>query len=185
MAGLISGLVKNIHLSSLYHNFESSLNMLGSLNQVRYKRKSYKSANNPQTGVDLHYKKPFQEWWDWDGKGPYKYRHHHYPNNITCRDVQRRRIFKRMHFERSKLGDIRKNDILPSEVQQMAWEKANAMPYDSNIARLNYRCTVTGRARGNYHEFRASRFIFRNEADHARVSGVQRAFWLYNTKINP
>ncbi len=23
-----------------------------------------------------------QEWWDWDGFGPYKYRHHHYPNNI-------------------------------------------------------------------------------------------------------
>jgi hypothetical protein len=24
-----------------------------------------------------------QEWWDWDGFGPYKYWHHHYPNNIT------------------------------------------------------------------------------------------------------
>jgi hypothetical protein len=23
-----------------------------------------------------------QEWWDWGGFGPYKYRHHHHPNNI-------------------------------------------------------------------------------------------------------
>ena len=48
-----------------------------------------------------------QEWWDWDGLGPYKYRHHHYPNNITLRDVQRRRIFKKLHGERSRLGLIR------------------------------------------------------------------------------
>jgi hypothetical protein len=48
-----------------------------------------------------------QEWWDWDGFGPYKYRHHHYPNNITLRDVQRRRIFKRLHGERERINLIR------------------------------------------------------------------------------
>jgi hypothetical protein len=48
-----------------------------------------------------------QEWWDWDGLGPYKYRHHHYPNNITLRDVQRRRIFKRLHGERTRINLIR------------------------------------------------------------------------------
>ena len=41
-----------------------------------------------KVGVNPYKGQAMQEWWDWDGKGPYKYRHHHYPNNITCRDVQ-------------------------------------------------------------------------------------------------
>ena len=44
---------------------------------------------------------------------------------------------------------------------------------------------VTGRARGIFHQYRVSRFIYRAEADYNRLSGVQRAKWLINTKIDP
>jgi hypothetical protein len=56
---------------------------------------------------------PLQEWWDWNGFGPYKYRHHKYPNNLTLRDVQKRRIFKQFAEERLRVNSIFKNEILP------------------------------------------------------------------------
>ena len=54
--------------------------------------RSCKSKRTPhpvpeKVGVNPYMGKKLQEWWDWDGLGPYKYRHHHYPNNITCRWV--------------------------------------------------------------------------------------------------
>ena len=52
----------------------------------RYKHKALQ-VRDTISGVIILYP-ALQEWWDWDGFGPYKYRHHHYPNNITCRDVQ-------------------------------------------------------------------------------------------------
>ena len=115
-----------------------------------------------KVGINPYKGQAMQEWWEWDGKGPYKYRHHHYPNNITCRDVQRRRIFKKFHSEREKLNAIIRNDLLPKELQENAWrEKHFKLPLDSSDRRPNFRCVVTGRARGNYDDFRVSRFIFR------------------------
>ena len=40
------------------------------------------------------------------------------------------------------------------------------------VLRLNRRCSVTGKARGNFHQLRVSRFVFRNEADYNKVSGA-------------
>ena len=47
------------------------------------------------------------------------------------------------------------------------------------------RCAITGRARGIWHQFRVSRMVVRQEADYNRLSGVQRAKWLYNTHLDP
>jgi len=141
---------------------------------------------SPRAGVVMHKHKPAQEWYEWDGFGPYKYRHHHYPRNITLRDVQRRRIFKEHHRERTLLRSVYKNDLLPKELQEGARNKVVwELPLDSDHWRPNFRCVVTGRARGNHQDFRVSRFIFRAEADHNRVSGVQRAHWTHNSKIDP
>jgi len=194
MVGLLSGLVNNV-LSGLGHNCMSrigsnlltnSIETLSAVSQVRHAHtKTYKQDRNPYRGQLRFNGKAVQEWWDWDGLGPYKYRHHYYPNNITQRDVQKRRIFKKRHYERSKLQDVVYNDVLPKEIRDKAFQRILEMPFDSSIIRLVDRCCVTGRARGNLKEYRVSRFIFRNEADHNRVSGCQRAFWDYNTHLKP
>ena len=73
--------------------------------------------------------------------------------------------------------------------------------YFEEMKSYQCRCVVTGRSRGVYRDFRVSRFIFRfeesslwisfnfffcrQEADYNRVSGVQRAHWTHNTKIDP
>ena len=147
--------------------------------------KHRKPEDLPKLGKLAFQDKPIQEWEDWDGFGPYKYRTHYMPNNITQRDVQRRRILKQHVEERLRVNSIRKADVLPSEIRKIADAEIHEVPRASSITNVNRRCAVTGRARGIFHQYRVSRFIFRAEADYNHLSGVQRAQWLTNTKIDP
>ena len=152
--------------------------------------KRRKPEDLPKFPVKEGNKDPFQdkkvqEWDDWDGFGRYKYKPHYMPTNITNRDVQRRRILKQHAEERLRVNCIRKADVLPKEIRKLADAEIHEVPRASSITNVNRRCTVTGRARGIFHQYRVSRFIFRAEADYNRLSGVQRAQWLTNTKIDP
>ena len=60
--------------------------------------------------------KKSQDWWEWDGFGPYKPRYHKYPTNWTLRDVQRRRILQQHAEERNRMTNIFRNDILPQVI---------------------------------------------------------------------
>ena len=73
----------------------------------------------------------------------------------------------------------------PAEIRKIADKEIHEVPRASAITNVNRRCVVTGRARGIFHQYRVSRFIYRAEADYNRLSGVQRAQWLINTKIDP
>ena len=139
----------------------------------------------PNFGQFAFQDKKIQSWDNWDGFGCYKYKPHYMPNNITQRDVQRRRILKQHAEERLRVNCIRKANLLPSEIRKIADAEIHDVPRASSITNVNRRCTVTGRARGIFHQYRVSRFIFRAEADYNRLSGVQRAQWLINTKIDP
>merc|ERR1712179_317636 len=112
------------------------------------------------------------DWWDWNGFGPYKKRPHEYPNGMTLKDLQRRRIFKEFAEERLRINCIRKADILPQEIRTLANKEIHDVPRDSSITRLNRRCSITGRPRGIFHQFRVSRMIFRQQADYNKLSGV-------------
>ena len=129
--------------------------------------------------------KPHQSWWDWDGIGRYEFRNHGYPTNLMLRDVQKRRMFAKHNEERIKINAIWKNTILPKELRDFAYRQIQSHPRDSTVLRINRRCAVTGRARGVFHQFRVSRFIFREQADHNRVSGAQRADWIKGIHIKP
>ena len=151
----------------------------------KFKSKSKKAESLPSFGQLAFKDKPIQEWDNWDGFGCYKYKPHYMPNNITQRDVQRRRILKHHAEERLRVNCIRKADVLPSEIRRIADSEIHEVPRASSITNVNRRCTVTGRPRGIFHQYRVSRFVFRAEADYNRLSGVQRAQWLINTKIDP
>ena len=129
--------------------------------------------------------KPVQEWHEWDGFGPYKYGHHHMVNNRMNRDFQHRRIFKIHHERRMRINCIRKAELLPKEIRRVANKEIIQVPRNSSITAIKRRCTLSGRARGIFHQFRVSRLVFRMQADYNKVSGVQRAHWLYSTHIKP
>ena len=71
------------------------------------------------------------------------------------------------------------------ELVRQAKEEIHKIPRDSSIQRVNRRCTITGRARGIFHQFRVSRFIFRAEADYNKVSGAIRAKWMRGVDLKP
>ena len=69
--------------------------------------------------------------------GPYKYRTHYMPNNITQRDVQRRRKLKQHVEERLRVNCIRKADVLPSEIRKIDNAEIHEVPRASSITNVN------------------------------------------------
>lgn len=93
------------------------------------------------------------------------------------RDFLRRKLVERENITRLRINALRKNTILPRELQEVADAEIAALPYRSSITHLTNRCAVTSRARGNVLKWRLSRFVFRYLSDHNLMSGIQRAHW--------
>nr|XP_027319267.2 28S ribosomal protein S14, mitochondrial [Anas platyrhynchos] len=93
------------------------------------------------------------------------------------RDVKRRRLAYEYADERLRINAIRKNTILPKELQEVADKEIAALPRDSCPVRIRNRCVLTSRPRGVKRRWRLSRIVFRHFADHAQMSGIQRAMW--------
>lgn len=91
------------------------------------------------------------------------------------KDNRRRQTVKNENITRLRLNALRKNTILPHELQEIADAEIDALPRDSSHCRLVMRCAVTSRPRNNVVRYRLSRFVFRELADHNLLSGVQRA----------
>ncbi|NWQ95638.1 RT14 protein, partial [Burhinus bistriatus] len=93
------------------------------------------------------------------------------------RDVKRRKLAYEYADERLRINAIRKNTILPRELQEVADKEIAALPRDSCPVRIRNRCVLTSRPRGVKRRWRLSRIVFRHFADHAQMSGIQRAMW--------
>lgn len=93
------------------------------------------------------------------------------------RDYLRRKLVEKENITRLRINALRKNTILPRELQEVADAEIAALPYRSSITHLTNRCCVTSRARGNVLRWKLSRFVFRHLVDYNKMSGVQRAMW--------
>ncbi|NXG48089.1 RT14 protein, partial [Psilopogon haemacephalus] len=93
------------------------------------------------------------------------------------RDVKRRKLAYEYADERLRINAIRKNTILPKELQEVADKEIAALPRDSCPTRIRNRCILTSRPRGVKRRWRLSRIVFRHFADHGQMSGIQRAMW--------
>lgn len=78
---------------------------------------------------------------------------------------------------RLRVNAMRKNDILPVEIRQLADAEIFGYPRDSTPLRIKNRCCITSRPRGTVYKWRLSRIVFRHLSDHNLLSGVQRAMW--------
>uniref|UniRef100_A0A8C4QRT7 28S ribosomal protein S14, mitochondrial n=1 Tax=Eptatretus burgeri TaxID=7764 RepID=A0A8C4QRT7_EPTBU len=93
------------------------------------------------------------------------------------RDVKRRKLAHEYANERLRLNALRKNTILPKQLQMEADREIAALPRDSCPVRIRNRCVLTSRPRGVKRRWRLSRIVFRHLADHGQMSGIQRAMW--------
>uniref|UniRef100_A0A4X2K758 28S ribosomal protein S14, mitochondrial n=1 Tax=Vombatus ursinus TaxID=29139 RepID=A0A4X2K758_VOMUR len=100
------------------------------------------------------------------------------------RDVKRRKMAFEFADERLRINSLRKNTILPKDLQEVADQEIAALPRDSCPVRIRNRCVMTSRPRGVKRRWRLSRIVFRHLADHGQLSGVQRAicYWKKNTE---
>ncbi|XP_029177280.1 28S ribosomal protein S14, mitochondrial [Nylanderia fulva] len=102
-------------------------------------------------------------------------------NFVGCwqlRDRKRRRWAKQYAEERLRLVALKRNDILPKEIIQLAGTQIDeTIPRQTALRQLTPRCVVTSRGRGTVHRWRLSRFIFRDLVDYNKMAGVQRAMW--------
>ncbi|KAG5897181.1 hypothetical protein JTB14_022542 [Gonioctena quinquepunctata] len=98
-------------------------------------------------------------------------------NRWMIRDVKRRKITTEYAPLRLRVNSLRKNDILPPEIRELADAQIEALPRDSALVRTNKRCVLTSRPRGVVHRWRLSRIVFRHLADYNKLAGVQRAMW--------
>uniref|UniRef100_A0A672TVP3 28S ribosomal protein S14, mitochondrial n=2 Tax=Strigops habroptila TaxID=2489341 RepID=A0A672TVP3_STRHB len=93
------------------------------------------------------------------------------------RDVKRRKLAYEYADQRLRINAIRKNTILPKELQEVADKEIADLPRDSCPVRIRNRCVLTSRPRGVRRRWRLSRIVFRHFADHGEMSGIQRAMW--------
>ncbi|PNF29362.1 28S ribosomal protein S14, mitochondrial [Cryptotermes secundus] len=93
------------------------------------------------------------------------------------KDVKRRKTVKEFGAERMRINSLRKNDILPQELREVADQEVAALPRDSNYIRVRHRCAITSRPRGVVFKWRLSRIVWRHLADYNKLAGVQRAIW--------
>ncbi|KAJ8406196.1 hypothetical protein AAFF_G00304270 [Aldrovandia affinis] len=93
------------------------------------------------------------------------------------RDVKRRQMAFEYADERLRINALRKNNILPKQLQEVADKEIAALPRDSCPVRIRNRCVMTSRPRGVKRRWRLSRIVFRHLADHNQMSGIQRAMW--------
>ncbi|CAH1176138.1 unnamed protein product [Phaedon cochleariae] len=100
-----------------------------------------------------------------------------YVNRWMIRDVKRRKLTTELAPMRLRINSLRKNDVLPPEIRELADADINAMPRDSALVRCTNRCVITSRPRGTVYRWRLSRIVFRHLSDYNKLSGVQRAMW--------
>jgi len=93
------------------------------------------------------------------------------------KDFVKRQAVKEGYAERMRLNAVRKNTILPKQIQAVADKEVSELTRDSNPIRLTKRCVLTGRARGTKTRYRVSRIMYRKFADYGNLSGVKRACW--------
>ncbi|XP_003705351.1 mitochondrial ribosomal protein S14 isoform X2 [Megachile rotundata] len=94
------------------------------------------------------------------------------------RDVKRRRLARDYAPERLRLVALKRNNILPAEIQTLATKQIDeTIPRQTALRQLTPRCAVTSRGRGTVIKWRISRIVFRHLADYNKLSGVQRALW--------
>lgn len=93
------------------------------------------------------------------------------------KDVKRRKANIEYAPMKLRVNSLRKNDILPQELREIADQQIAAFPNDSRTLWVTKRCVITSRPRGVVNRWRLSRFVFRHLSDYNLLAGVQKAMW--------
>jgi len=92
-------------------------------------------------------------------------------SSIT-RNEKRKKLAEKFAPIRKKLRDQVSDIKLTPEERYIASVQLQKLPKNTSRCRVVNRCSITGRARGNYKKFGVSRLVFRNLAHQGLIPGV-------------
>lgn len=90
---------------------------------------------------------------------------------------RRKRMVKKYAGKWARLKAIASNEKLPFDERFAARLKMATLPRNSHPTRIRNRCSLTGRARGNYRKFGISRLMLRELASQGLIPGVTKSSW--------
>nr|BAN21231.1 mitochondrial ribosomal protein S14 [Riptortus pedestris] len=93
------------------------------------------------------------------------------------KDARKRQTLADNAVMKLRYNSLRKNNALPPEIRVLGDELLKELPRDAVGIKVRARCAFTSRANGNVLKHRVSRIVYRDLADHNRLSGIQRAMW--------
>ena len=97
--------------------------------------------------------------------------------SLIERDKKRRRLAKRYAAKRTALkAKLHDRSASPEERFQAALD-LQKLPRNSSPVRQRNRCAITGRSRGTYRRFGASRIVLRDMASKGQLPGVVKSSW--------
>ncbi|XP_024081845.1 28S ribosomal protein S14, mitochondrial isoform X2 [Cimex lectularius] len=94
-----------------------------------------------------------------------------------AKDVRKRKTLAEFAVNKLRVNALRKNNVLPREIREIADKEISEFPRDAVGRRIRARCAITSRGNGNVLKWHVSRIVFRDLADHNLLAGVQRAMW--------
>ena len=90
---------------------------------------------------------------------------------------KRIRLANKYEKARKKLKMVIYDKDLPMEERLLASFMLGALPSNSSRTRIRNRCLKTGRPRGYYRKFKASRIVLRELALEGLLPGVKKSSW--------
>lgn len=94
------------------------------------------------------------------------------------RHVKNRYLLARYWQYKTNMKNISKCQTLPRALRDVANdERISNPPREASLSHTNNRCSITSRSKGVVHQYKLSRMVWRDLADHGHVSGAIRAKW--------
>ncbi|XP_065215208.1 small ribosomal subunit protein uS14m [Planococcus citri] len=108
---------------------------------------------------------------------PYFGAKNNWPQWSMMKDQRKRMTLKEYGRFKLRLNAMRKTDLLPPELKEIANHEIATVPRDAAIREVYGRCAITSRGRGNVVRWKVSRIIFKQLADYNKLAGIMRARW--------
>lgn len=98
-------------------------------------------------------------------------------NHYIEKDKKRRLLYNQYELKRLQYKYIINNQETNKQDRFYAQLKLSKLPRNSSKTRIKNRCTLTGRAKAVYRQFKISRLALRELASFGMLPGVKKASW--------
>ncbi|KAK3080364.1 hypothetical protein LTS18_002117 [Coniosporium uncinatum] len=98
-------------------------------------------------------------------------------NKWVIRDHTKRKVFAENEVDRQALRYVIRNTSLPPRMRAQAQLQLTQMHCYTRPTQIKNRCTMGGKGKGVFSDFRMARYQFRLNALAGNIPGVKKASW--------